>query len=48
VQFYFKCAKAGAKIFNTISIEDVVIRENDRIEGVVLSWSATGIAKLTC
>lgn len=42
----FKCAKAGAKIFNTISIEDVVIRENDRIEGVVLSWSATGIAKL--
>jgi thiamine thiazole synthase len=41
-----KCTKAGAKIFNTISIEDVVIREGDKIEGVVLSWSATDIAKL--
>lgn len=41
-----KSTKSGAKIFNTISIEDVVIRENDKIEGFVLSWSATGIAKL--
>lgn len=41
-----KSTRTGAKIFNTISIEDVVIRENDIIEGLVLSWSATSIAKL--
>ncbi|MDY6821296.1 MAG: sulfide-dependent adenosine diphosphate thiazole synthase [Deferribacterota bacterium] len=41
-----KASKSGCKIFNTISVEDVVIRENDCIEGLVLSWSATDIAKL--
>ena len=38
--------KAGAKIFNLISIEDVMIREDDRITGLVLNWSATSIAGL--
>ncbi len=35
--------KAGARIFNLISIEDVMIRK-DRVTGVVLNWSAVGLA----
>ncbi len=41
-----KAIKAGAKIFNLISIEDVMIRENDRLTGLVLNWSATSLANL--
>jgi thiazole biosynthesis enzyme len=41
-----KCIQAGAKMFNLVSIEDVMIRENDRITGLVLNWSAVGIANL--
>jgi thiazole biosynthesis enzyme len=41
-----KTIKAGAKIFNLMSVEDVMIRENDRITGLVLNWSATSIAGL--
>ncbi len=42
----FKAIQAGAKIFNLISIEDVMIRENDRISGLVLNWSAVTMAGL--
>jgi len=42
----FKAIQAGAKIFNLMSIEDVMIRENDRITGLVLNWSAVDLAKL--
>jgi len=42
----FKAVQAGAKIFNLMSIEDVMIREDDRIAGLVLSWSAVTIAGL--
>jgi thiazole biosynthesis enzyme len=42
----FKTIQAGAKIFNLVSIEDVMIRENDRITGLVLNWSAVSLAKL--
>jgi len=42
----FKAIQAGAKIFNLISIEDVMIRENDRITGLVLNWSAVTLAGL--
>ena len=38
--------KAGARIFNLISVEDVMIREADRITGLVLNWSATSLAGL--
>ncbi|MBM3133124.1 MAG: thiazole biosynthesis protein, partial [Chloroflexi bacterium] len=38
--------KAGTRIFNLISVEDVMIRENDRITGLVLNWSAVTLAKL--
>jgi thiamine thiazole synthase len=38
--------KAGAKIFNLISVEDVVIREADRVSGLVLNWSAVPLADL--
>ncbi len=37
---------AGAKIFNLISIEDVMIREADKITGVVIQWTAVNMAKL--
>jgi thiamine thiazole synthase len=38
--------KAGARIFNLITVEDVMIREDDRITGLVLNWSAVGLANL--
>ena len=41
-----KAIKAGASIFNLISIEDVMIREDDRVTGLVLNWSAVTLAKL--
>ncbi len=42
----FKAIQAGAKIFNLMSIEDVMIRENDRITGLVLNWNAVTLAGL--
>lgn len=41
-----KAIQAGAKVFNLIAIEDVMIREDDRICGLVLNWSAVGLAGL--
>jgi thiamine thiazole synthase len=41
-----KAIKAGAKIFNLISVEDVMIREDDKITGLVLNWSAVSWSKL--
>jgi thiazole biosynthesis enzyme len=41
-----KAIKAGAKIFNLISVEDVMVREDDRITGLVLNWSAVSWSKL--
>ncbi len=40
-----KTVKAGVKIFNLISAEDVMIRRN-RICGLVLNWTAVEMAKL--
>lgn len=37
--------KAGARVFNCISVEDVLIR-GERITGVVLNWSAVSSARL--
>ena len=41
-----QAVKAGAKVFNLISVEDVVIREGDRVSGLVLNWSTVHMAKL--
>jgi sulfide-dependent adenosine diphosphate thiazole synthase len=41
-----RAIQAGAKVFNLISVEDVMIREDDRITGLVLNWSATALSKL--
>ncbi len=41
-----RAIQAGAKIFNLMSIEDVMIRENDRVTGLVLNWTAVTIAGL--
>ena len=40
-----KTVKAGAKIFNLISAEDVMVREK-RVCGLVLNWTAVEMAKL--
>jgi len=40
-----KAIDAGAKIFNAISVEDVMIREKGII-GFVINWSAVGAANL--
>lgn len=40
-----KAVKAGAKIFNLLSAEDVMIRKN-RICGLVLNWTAVEMANL--
>ena len=37
--------KAGLRIFNLISVEDVMVR-GKKVEGLVLNWSAVEIAKL--
>jgi len=41
-----KAIQAGVKIFNLMSIEDVMIRENSRITGLVLNWTAVDLARL--
>ncbi len=41
-----RAIQAGAKIFNLMSIEDVMIRENDRVTGLVLNWTAVTMAGL--
>ena len=38
--------RAGAKIFNLLSVEDIVIREADRVSGLVLNWSSVPLANL--
>lgn len=43
--FTLKTIKAGAKIFNLISVDDVIIRER-RIAGIVVNWTAVDIAHL--
>jgi len=41
-----RAIQAGAKIFNLMSIEDVMIREKDSVTGLVLNWTAVTIAGL--
>lgn len=38
--------ESGAEIFNLMSIEDVMIRENNAVQGLVINWSAVGMAGL--
>ncbi len=38
------CVDAGAKIWVGVSVEDVVIREDDRIAGIVINWRAVELA----
>lgn len=40
-----KAVQAEAKIFNLISVEDVMVRSN-RVCGLVINWSAVGLANL--
>ncbi len=40
-----KACQAGANVFNTISVEDVLVRE-ERVIGLVINWSTVEMAKL--
>jgi thiamine thiazole synthase len=37
---------AGAEIINLVNVEDVMIREDDRVVGLVINWTATEMAGL--
>lgn len=41
----YRTVKAGAKVFNLLSAEDVLVR-GERVAGLVLNWSAVEVAKL--
>jgi thiamine thiazole synthase len=41
----YKTMKAGKKIFNLVSVEDVVVRKQ-RVTGVVINWTAVEMASL--
>ena len=41
----YNAIKAGARIFNLVSVEDVVARK-DRVAGVVINWTAVELAGL--
>lgn len=41
-----KATHAGLKVFNLMSIEDVMVQENDNITGLVLNWSAVEMGGL--
>lgn len=41
----YNAVKAGAKIFNLISVEDLVVRE-DKVAGIVINWTAVEMAGL--
>ncbi len=40
-----KAVKAGLKIFNLVSVEDLVVREN-KVVGIVINWTAVEMASL--
>jgi len=41
-----QAVKAGAKVFNLLSVEDVMIRADGVITGIVLNWRAVELANL--
>ena len=41
-----KATQAGLKVFNLMSIEDVMMQENKEVAGLVLNWSAVEMARL--
>jgi thiamine thiazole synthase len=41
-----KAIRAGARLFDMVSVEDVVIRDGDKISGLVLNWSSAGLTNL--
>jgi thiazole biosynthesis enzyme len=38
--------RSGAKIFNLMTVEDIVIRGDKRVSGLVLQWTAVNMAKM--
>ena len=37
---------AGAQIFNLVEVEDVMIREDDRVCGLVINWAPVSMGRL--
>ncbi len=40
------CIQTGTRILNLLTVEDVLIRDNDRVSGLVLNWSAVPMSNL--
>ncbi|MBN2098375.1 MAG: thiazole biosynthesis protein [Dehalococcoidia bacterium] len=38
--------RSGAKIFNLVTVEDLMIRGDKRVSGLVLQWTAVNMAKM--
>jgi thiamine thiazole synthase len=38
--------RSGAKIFNLMTVEDIIIRGDKRVSGLVLQWTAVNMAKM--
>ncbi len=38
--------RSGAKIFNLMTVEDIMIRGDKRVSGLVLQWTAVNMAKM--
>ncbi|MFP4655680.1 MAG: sulfide-dependent adenosine diphosphate thiazole synthase [Methanohalobium sp.] len=41
-----KAVSSGVQVFNLVSFEDVMIREDDRVTGIVINWTAVSVANL--
>jgi thiamine thiazole synthase len=41
-----KTVTSGAQVFNLVNFEDVMIREDDHVTGIVINWAAVSIANL--
>ena len=39
--------RSGVKIFNLMTVEDVMIRGDRRVSGLVLQWTAVNMARMT-
>ena len=41
----YRCVHAGARLYNAVTVEDVLFRE-DRVAGVVINWTPVNLAKM--
>ena len=41
-----KAVSSGVQVFNLVSFEDVMSRQDDRVTGIVVNWTAVSVANL--